>query len=315
MTGRMYDERLGKLHFWLTFVGFNLTFFPMHILGTEGMPRRVADYLPKFADLNMFISLASFALGASVIVFLYNMITSWRFGEIAPANPWRADDARVAGHLAAADLQLRRDPAGRRLAVRVRRSRRAACDPRAVEGPRAGGGAGMSAPPRRRERDCRRGHAARGAAGTRRRPVRDRGLAGERAAARLRRLHRHAPGLGAPPARAGARAPARGGDRGRRLRRRGGSRGSGPRCARAARAARRRDPRLDAPRGEVGLAAPQRPRPDPLVRRRHARRAPRRRRRGVGGEERARDRERDGPRRAAARQDPRARRGRARRAS
>jgi cytochrome c oxidase subunit 1 len=89
MTGRMYDERLGKLHFWLTFVGFNLTFFPMHILGTEGMPRRVADYLPKFADLNMFISLASFGLGASVIVFLYNMITSWRFGEIAPANPWR----------------------------------------------------------------------------------------------------------------------------------------------------------------------------------------------------------------------------------
>ena len=90
MTGRMYDERLGKLHFWLTFVGFNLTFFPMHILGTEGMPRRVADYLPKFADLNMFISLASFGLGASVIVFLYNMITSWRFGEIAPANPWHA---------------------------------------------------------------------------------------------------------------------------------------------------------------------------------------------------------------------------------
>jgi cytochrome c oxidase subunit I len=90
MTGRMYNETLGKLHFWLTFIGFNLTFFPMHILGTEGMPRRVADYLPKFADLNMFISLASFGLGASVIVFLYNMITSWRFGEIAPANPWRA---------------------------------------------------------------------------------------------------------------------------------------------------------------------------------------------------------------------------------
>ena len=90
MTGRMYDEKLGKLHFWLTFVGFNLTFFPMHILGTEGMPRRVADYLPKFADLNMFISLASFGLGVSTIVFLYNMITSWRFGEIAPANPWRA---------------------------------------------------------------------------------------------------------------------------------------------------------------------------------------------------------------------------------
>src|SRR3954466_10312351 len=90
ITGRMYNETLGKLHFWLTFVGFNLTFFPMHILGTEGMPRRVADYLPKFGDLNMFISLASFGLGVSTIVFLYNMITSWRFGEIAPANPWRA---------------------------------------------------------------------------------------------------------------------------------------------------------------------------------------------------------------------------------
>jgi len=90
MTGRMYDERLGKLHFWLTFVGFNLTFFPMHILGTEGMPRRVADYVPKFADLNMFISLASFGLGASTLVFLYNVITSWRNGPPAPANPWRA---------------------------------------------------------------------------------------------------------------------------------------------------------------------------------------------------------------------------------
>ena len=90
ITGRMYDEKLGKLHFWLTFVGFNLTFFPMHILGTQGMPRRVADYLPKFADLNMFISLASFGLGVSTIVFLYNMITSWRFGEVAPANPWHA---------------------------------------------------------------------------------------------------------------------------------------------------------------------------------------------------------------------------------
>jgi cytochrome c oxidase subunit 1 len=56
----------------------------------EGMPRRVADYAPKFAHLNMFISLASFGLGASVLVFLYNAITSWKNGPIAPANPWRA---------------------------------------------------------------------------------------------------------------------------------------------------------------------------------------------------------------------------------
>src|SRR5437879_8246725 len=90
MTGRMYDERLGKLHFWLTFVGFNLTFFPMHIIGLQGMPRRVADYAPRFADLNLFISIASFGLGASIIVFLYNMITSWARGPKAPGNPWRA---------------------------------------------------------------------------------------------------------------------------------------------------------------------------------------------------------------------------------
>ena len=74
MTGRMYNERLGKLHFWLTFVGFNLTFFPMHYIGLQGMPRRVADYADRFADFNLFISIASFGLGASTLVFLYNMI-------------------------------------------------------------------------------------------------------------------------------------------------------------------------------------------------------------------------------------------------
>jgi cytochrome c oxidase subunit I len=90
MTGRMYDERLGKLHFWLTFIGFNATFFPMHLIGVQGMPRRVSDYDPMFAGWNMFISIASFFLGASVIVFLYNVIVSWRRGPIAEANPWRA---------------------------------------------------------------------------------------------------------------------------------------------------------------------------------------------------------------------------------
>ncbi|TMM27898.1 MAG: cytochrome c oxidase subunit I [Actinobacteria bacterium] len=90
MTGRMYNEQLGKLHFWLTFIGFNATFFPMHYLGIQGMPRRVSDYAPRFADLNFFISIASFFLGASTLVFLYNMIVSWARGEPAPANPWRA---------------------------------------------------------------------------------------------------------------------------------------------------------------------------------------------------------------------------------
>jgi cytochrome c oxidase subunit 1 len=90
MTGHMYNERLGKLHFWLTFIGFNVTFFPMHWLGIQGEPRRTADYVPRFATLNMIISIASFALGASIIVFLYNMITSWAHGPKAPSNPWRS---------------------------------------------------------------------------------------------------------------------------------------------------------------------------------------------------------------------------------
>jgi len=90
MTGRMYDERLGKLHFWLTFIGFNATFFPMHLIGVQGMPRRVSDYAPQFAHWNMFISIASFFLGASTVVFLYNMVVSMRRGVPAVGNPWRA---------------------------------------------------------------------------------------------------------------------------------------------------------------------------------------------------------------------------------
>ena len=90
MTGRMYNERLGKLHFWLTFIGFNVTFFPMHWIGTQGMPRRVADYSEQFANWNFVISVSSFFLGMSTLVFLYNMITSWARGPAAGGNPWRA---------------------------------------------------------------------------------------------------------------------------------------------------------------------------------------------------------------------------------
>src|SRR5207302_489872 len=90
MTGRMYDERLGKLHFWLTFIFFNLTFGPMHYIGLRGMPRRVADYSQQYAGWNLFISLSAFVVGASTLVFLYNMVSSWRGGPRAEANPWRA---------------------------------------------------------------------------------------------------------------------------------------------------------------------------------------------------------------------------------
>ena len=89
MTGRMYDDRLGKIHFWSTFIFFNLTFGPMHIIGIEGMPRRVADYAQNFADWNLFISIMSWGLGLSTLFFLYNMIASWRGGPRAVANPWR----------------------------------------------------------------------------------------------------------------------------------------------------------------------------------------------------------------------------------
>jgi cytochrome c oxidase subunit 1 len=90
MTGRMYDERLGRLHFWMTFVFFNLTFGPMHIIGVQGMPRRVYDYADKFATWNLIISISAFILGLSTLIFAYNMVASWRGGPRAVANPWRA---------------------------------------------------------------------------------------------------------------------------------------------------------------------------------------------------------------------------------
>jgi cytochrome c oxidase subunit 1 len=90
MTGRMFDERLGKIHFWTTFIGFNVTFGPMHLIGLQGMPRRVADYATQFATWNLIISLASFVIGLSTLVFVYNMVSSWARGPRAAANPWRA---------------------------------------------------------------------------------------------------------------------------------------------------------------------------------------------------------------------------------
>jgi cytochrome c oxidase subunit I len=90
MTGRMYDERLGRFHFWLTLVGVLGTFVPMHWIGMEGMPRRVADYSAVFGNWNLFISCCAFLLGAAQLIFLYNMIVSWRFGPKAGPNPWRA---------------------------------------------------------------------------------------------------------------------------------------------------------------------------------------------------------------------------------
>jgi cytochrome c oxidase subunit I len=90
MTGKMYYEGLGKVHFWLTFLGANLNFFPMHPLGLQGMPRRVASYDPEFAFWNVLASLGAFLLGMSTLPFILNMVSSWIQGKPAPANPWRA---------------------------------------------------------------------------------------------------------------------------------------------------------------------------------------------------------------------------------
>jgi cytochrome c oxidase subunit I+III len=92
MTGRMMSERLGKWAFWLIVIGFNLTFFPMHILGLQGMPRRVYTYQPDMPwfGLNMFVSLSSIILAGGFLVFFVDAIRSTRRGPIAPDNPWGA---------------------------------------------------------------------------------------------------------------------------------------------------------------------------------------------------------------------------------
>ncbi|PLZ05216.1 cytochrome c oxidase subunit I [Fischerella thermalis] len=90
MTGRMYYEGLGKLHFWLSFIGTNLNFLPMHPLGLQGMLRRVSSYDPEYAFWNVIASIGGFLLGMSTLPFILNMIGSWVQGEKAPDNPWRA---------------------------------------------------------------------------------------------------------------------------------------------------------------------------------------------------------------------------------
>ncbi|MEV5886343.1 cytochrome c oxidase subunit I [Streptomyces sp. NPDC052020] len=90
-TGRMLDERLGKLHFWTLFVGFHVTFLVQHWLGAEGMPRRYADYLAAdgFTALNTISSIGSFLLGASTLPFLYNVWKTSRYGEkVTVDDPW-----------------------------------------------------------------------------------------------------------------------------------------------------------------------------------------------------------------------------------
>ena len=144
MTGRMYDERLGKWHFWMTFIFFNLTFGPMHLIGIQGMPRRVAEYAAKFADWNLFISICALhprLQHADLPLQHDRQLARW---PARPSQPVAGDDTRVAGLLPTADLQLRRDPDRCRRSLRVRRPGRRA---RHLQAARRGGA-----------RDGRNGH-------------------------------------------------------------------------------------------------------------------------------------------------------------
>ncbi len=90
VSGRMYSEGWGKVHFWLTFLGANLTFFPMFPLGLQGMLRRISSYDPQYAGWNILASLGSFLLGVSILPFIANIVSSWLQGPKAPKNPWLA---------------------------------------------------------------------------------------------------------------------------------------------------------------------------------------------------------------------------------
>jgi cytochrome c oxidase subunit 1 len=88
MTGYTYSETLGKLHFWMSFVGVNLIFFPQHFLGLAGMPRRYADYPVEFAGWNYVSSIGSYISAFSVLIFLFTMAHAFMRREKAGANPW-----------------------------------------------------------------------------------------------------------------------------------------------------------------------------------------------------------------------------------
>jgi len=93
MFGRMLSRKLGLWHFWVQLVGFNLTFFPMHLLGLRGMPRRIADYAPDrgWSFLNLMSSVGAYVIAAAMLIFLFNVITTLRKPRNAPDDPWQGN--------------------------------------------------------------------------------------------------------------------------------------------------------------------------------------------------------------------------------
>ena len=87
-TGKMYNERLGKVHFWWAMISVNVLFFPQHFLGLAGMPRRIPDYALQFADFNYISSIGGFAFGLSFVLFAYIVVDCIRNGKPADSRPW-----------------------------------------------------------------------------------------------------------------------------------------------------------------------------------------------------------------------------------
>jgi cytochrome c oxidase subunit I len=99
MSGRQYNETFGKIHFWTTFIGVNLAFFPMHFLGLAGMPRRIADYPEAFAGWNMVSSIGAFISFASTLWFVFVAFHTLLAGRRAAANPWGEGATTLEWHL------------------------------------------------------------------------------------------------------------------------------------------------------------------------------------------------------------------------
>ena len=112
ITGRLLSERLGKLSFWLLFVGFNVAFLPMHLTGLLGMPRRVFSYPAEsgWGTLNLISSLGAYVVAAGVVIFIVNVLWHLRWGREADVNPWNAPGLEWANATPTPDFNIRSIP-------------------------------------------------------------------------------------------------------------------------------------------------------------------------------------------------------------
>jgi cytochrome c oxidase subunit 1 len=98
-TGRMYNETLGQIHFWLTMIFFNMIFFVQHFLGMAGMPRRIPDYPLMFETWNKISTIGAFGMGLAQVLFFYIVLDTIRNGKPAPQLPWEGADSLEWTHL------------------------------------------------------------------------------------------------------------------------------------------------------------------------------------------------------------------------